>query len=143
MLDRQASMGYLFLSIAIAGEVVATSFLKLASGENSRWWAYLIVAVGYVLAFVMLSLTLSNGVPLGIAYAIWAGVGVVLVALISWIVFHELLSWQQVVGIALVIGGVVLLELGGDHHHETPAAAATQSVVAEAPEPPTSTTSAT
>jgi small multidrug resistance pump len=51
-------------------------------------------------------------VPLGIAYAVWAGVGVVLVAIISWLVFHEMLTWQQLVGMALVVAGVVLLEAG-------------------------------
>jgi small multidrug resistance pump len=108
-------MGYLFLALAIVGEVVATSFLKLTSGERAVWWAYPIVVVGYIFAFSMLSLTLSKGVPLGIAYAIWAGVGVVLVAIISWLAFGEMLTWQQLVGMALVIGGVVLLELGGRH----------------------------
>jgi small multidrug resistance pump len=79
------------------------------------WWAYVIVGVGYVASFVALSLTLRGGVPLGIAYAIWAGVGVVAVAIISWVVFHESLTWQQLVGMALVAGGVALLELGGGH----------------------------
>jgi len=108
-------MGYILLSIAIVGEVIATSFLKLTSGDKAVWWAYPIVGLGYVLAFTMLSLSLGKGVPLGIAYAIWAGVGVVLVALISWLVFHEPLSLLQVAGIVLVVGGVTLLELGGKH----------------------------
>jgi small multidrug resistance pump len=108
-------MGYLYLAVAILSEVVATSFLKYASGPKNVWWAYIIVAVGYLLSFVLLSLTLRAGVPLGIAYAIWAGVGVVAVAVISWVVFHEALTWQQLVGMVLVIGGVGLLELGGRH----------------------------
>ena len=108
-------MGYIFLSIAIIGEVIATSFLKLTSGDKSVWWAYPIVGVGYVLAFTMLSLSLGKGIPLGIAYAIWAGVGVILVALISWFVFHEPLSLLQVGGIVLVVAGVTMLELGGKH----------------------------
>ncbi len=108
-------MGYLFLALAIVGEVIATTFLKFTSGEKAVWWAYPIVGVGYVFAFFMLSQTLSRGVPLGIAYAIWAGVGVVLVAIISWLAFGELLTWQQLVGIALVVAGVALLELGGKH----------------------------
>src|ERR1700709_1357649 len=99
-------MGYVFLALAIVTEVVATSFLKLTSGDRNVWWAYIIVAVGYIASFVMLSLTLSHGVPLGIAYAIWAGVGVVAVAIISWLVFHETLTWQQILGIVLVMGGV-------------------------------------
>jgi len=105
-------MGYVFLAIAIAAEVIGTTFLKFTSGERQIWWAYPIVAVGYVLSFVMLSQTLSRGVPLGIAYAIWAGAGVVLVAVISWLFFHESLTWQQLVGMVLVIAGVVLLEAG-------------------------------
>lgn len=108
-------MGYVFLALAIIGEVIATTFLKFTSGERAVWWAYPIVVAGYVFAFFMLSLTLSRGVPLGIAYALWAGIGVVLVALISWLVFHESLTWLQLAGMALVIGGVVLLELGGRH----------------------------
>jgi small multidrug resistance pump len=108
-------VGYIYLGIAIVTEVIATSFLKFASGPKGVWWAYLIVGVGYVASFVALSLTLRGGVPLGIAYAIWAGVGVVAVAIISWVVFHESLTWQQLVGMALVAGGVALLELGGGH----------------------------
>ena len=105
-------MGYVFLALAIIGEVIATTFLKFTSGERQVWWAYPIVGVGYVFAFVMLSLTLSRGVPLGIAYALWAGIGVVLVAIISWLVFHESLTWVQILGMALVVAGAVLLEVG-------------------------------
>jgi small multidrug resistance pump len=108
-------VGYLYLAAAIVSEVIATSFLKYASGPKNVWWAYIIVVVGYVLSFVLLSLTLRAGVPLGIAYAIWAGVGVVAVAVISWAVFREMLTWPQLVGMVLVIGGVGLLELGGKH----------------------------
>jgi small multidrug resistance pump len=108
-------MGYLYLAAAIVSEVVATSFLKFASGPKNVWWAYIIVAVGYILSFVLLSVTLRSGVPLGIAYAIWAGVGVIAVAIISWVVFHESLTWPQIAGMVLVIGGVGLLELGGRH----------------------------
>ena len=108
-------MGYLYLAIAILSEVVATSFLKLTSGERAVWWAYPIVAVGYLLSFWMLSLTLSAKVPLGIAYAIWAGAGVVLVAVVSWLVFKESLTLVQIIGMGLVIGGVVMLELGARH----------------------------
>lgn len=108
-------MGYVFLALAIIGEVVATTFLKFTSGERQVWWAYPIVGVGYVFAFAMLSLTLSRGVPLGIAYALWAGIGVVLVAVISWLFFHESLTVMQIAGMGLVIAGVLLLELGAAH----------------------------
>jgi small multidrug resistance pump len=112
-------MGYLYLAIAILSEVIATSFLKFASGPRGTWWAYAIVGVGYVVSFVSLSLTLRAGLPLGIAYAIWAGIGVVAVAIISWLVFREALTWQQILGMALVAGGVALLELGGAKHPAT------------------------
>lgn len=105
-------MGYVFLALAIVGEVIATTFLKFTSGERAQWWAYGVVVVGYVFAFAMLSQSLARDVPLGIAYGIWAGVGVVLVAVVSWLVFQESLTWVQLVGMALVVGGVVLLELG-------------------------------
>jgi len=108
-------MGYLFLALAIIGEVIATSFLKFTSGDKAQWWAYAVVVVGYVFAFSMLSLTLSRGIPLGIAYAIWAGVGVVAVAIISWLVFGESLTLVQLGGMALVAAGVAMLELGGKH----------------------------
>jgi small multidrug resistance pump len=107
--------GYLFLALAIVTEVIATTFLKFTSGENARWWAYLVVAVGYIASFVALAQALARGVPLGIGYAIWAAVGVALIALISWVFFRESLTWVQVIGIALVIAGVGLLELGGKH----------------------------
>ena len=106
-------MGYVFLVGAIIAEVVATSFLKLTSGERAVWWAFPIVVVGYVAAFSMLSLTLGRGIPLGTAYGIWAGAGVALVAVISWLVYGETLTWAQLVGLALIIGGVALVELGG------------------------------
>lgn len=106
-------VAYLFLSAAIVFEVVATSFLRFTAGERATWWAYPIVVCGYVLAFVALALALGRGIPLGIAYAVWAGVGVVLVALVSRFAFAETLTGAQLVGIGLVVAGVVLLELGG------------------------------
>lgn len=106
-------MGYLFLAGAIVAEVIATTALKFATGDGSKVVPYTIVVLGYVGAFVLLSLSLTNGVPLGVAYAIWAGIGVVLVVIISWLLFGESLSLLQIAGIVLVVGGVGLLELGG------------------------------
>ncbi len=108
-------LGYIFLAIAIVTEVIATTFLKFTSGENQRWWAYVIVVVGYLASFAALSQSLGRGVPLGVAYAIWSAVGVALIVIISWIFFHEALTWVQVVGIVLLIAGVGLLEIGGRH----------------------------
>jgi small multidrug resistance pump len=108
-------MGYLYLAIAIVAEVFATTALKFTTGGGNKLVPYAIVGVGYVLAFVMLAQSLAKGVPLGIAYAIWAGVGVVVVVVISWLLFKESLTWMQIAGMALVIVGVGLLELGGKH----------------------------
>ena len=109
-------MGYLFLAGAIVAEVIATTALKVATGDGAnRIVAYAIVTLGYVAAFAMLAQSLTQGVPLGIAYAMWAGVGVVLVVMVSWIFFTEPLTLVQIGGMVLVIGGVAMLELGGKH----------------------------
>lgn len=109
-------MGYLFLAGAIMAEVIGTVALKFATGEStSKILPYAMVAVGYVSSFVLLSQSLTKGVPLGIAYAIWAGVGVVLVVVISWLFFKEPLTLVQIAGMILVIGGVTMLELGAKH----------------------------
>jgi small multidrug resistance pump len=108
-------MGYLLLAGAIIAEVIATTALKYTTGEGNKVVPYVLVAVGYIGAFVLLAQSLSKGVPLGISYAIWAGVGVVLVAVISWLLFKESLSLMQIGGMVLVVGGVALLELGGRH----------------------------
>ena len=109
-------MGYLFLAGAIVAEVIATTALKFATGDAAnKIVPYAIVTLGYVAAFALLSKSLTNGVPLGIAYAIWAGVGVVMVVVISWLFFKETLTLVQIGGMVLVIGGVTMLELGGKH----------------------------
>ncbi len=108
-------MGYLFLGLAIVGEVTATTFLKFTTGENVKWWAWAIVVVGYVFSFTMLQQALTRGIPLGIAYAIWCGIGIIAVALISYLVFHESLTVVQFVGMGLLVVGVLMLELGASH----------------------------
>lgn len=105
-------MAYLFLIGAILFEVAGTVSLRLAV-DNRRW--YSAVAVGYLVAFIMLTLTLANGLPLGIAYGIWAAAGVALTAIISKFLFKEPLTWLMSLGIVLIIGGVLLIELGAAH----------------------------
>ena len=102
-------MHWLYLSVAILSEVVATSALKAADGF-SRWFPSLLVVTGYGLSFHFLSLTLRT-IPLGIAYAIWSGVGVALVSLVGWAIYHQPLDTGAVVGIALIVAGVVVLNL--------------------------------
>jgi small multidrug resistance pump len=99
----------LFLAVAIAFEVLATSALKLTDGFT-RLGPSIVTILGYGLAFYFLSLTLRT-LPVGIVYAIWAGVGVVLVALIGWLVFRQPLDAWAIVGIALILAGVLVLNV--------------------------------
>ena len=105
-------MAYVFLVGAILFEVAGTVCLRLAV-EEKRWYGG--VAVGYLTAFAMLSLTLANGLPLGIAYGIWAAAGVALTAVIGKVLFREPFTWLMGLGIVLIAGGVLLIELGAVH----------------------------
>ena len=100
---------WLFLSIAIISEVVATSALKSSAGFTQLWPSLLVIA-DYAAAFFFLSLTLRT-MPVGVAYAIWSGVGIVLITLIAWIVLGQPLDGPAVVGLALIVAGVVVLNV--------------------------------
>jgi small multidrug resistance pump len=100
---------WIFLSIAIVSEVIATSCLKAAEGFT-RLWPSLMVVAGYLLAFYFLSLTLKT-IPVGIAYAIWSGVGVVLIALSGWIFLGQSLDIPAVIGLFLIVAGVVIISV--------------------------------
>ena len=100
-------MNWLYLGIAIGAEVIATSALKSADGFT-RLVPSIVVLVGYVIAFYFLSLTLKT-IPVGLAYAIWAGVGMVLIALIGWLVLRQPLDAPALIGIGLIITGVVVI----------------------------------
>ncbi|MGW4482432.1 DMT family transporter [Amycolatopsis sp. NPDC004368] len=104
---------YLYLALAIGAEVTATVSLKLSEGFTKVVPSAL-VAVGYGVAFFALSRVLKAGLPIGIAYAIWAAVGVALVAIIGVLFLREPLNLVMVGGLVLVIGGVVLIEVGGN-----------------------------
>jgi small multidrug resistance pump len=105
---------YLLLAIAIVGEVSATTALKLS--ENfSRPLPSVVVVVGYLVAFGVLAKLLKDGFPVGVAYAVWAAAGIAAVALIGALFLREPVTWTMVGGLALIIGGVVLLELGRSH----------------------------
>jgi small multidrug resistance pump len=101
-------MQWLYLSIAILAEVVATSSLKAAEGFT-RLTPSLMVILGYGTAFYFLSLTLRT-MLVGTAYAIWSGVGTVLVSLIAWILFNQKLDAAAIAGITLIIAGVVIIK---------------------------------
>ena len=100
-------MSYVYLAIAIVSEVIATSALK-ASNHFTLPVPSLIVVVAYATAFFCLSLTLRT-IPLGIAYAIWAGGGTGLLAIAAYVVFQQALDGAAIVGIALILAGVAIL----------------------------------
>jgi small multidrug resistance pump len=102
-------MNWLFLSIAIAAEVIATSALKAADGFT-RLGPSLVVIAGYGIAFYFLSLAL-RGIPVGVAYAVWSGVGIVLISVIGWFAFGQTLDAAAVLGIGLIMAGVIVLNV--------------------------------
>lgn len=100
---------WVYLGIAIVSEVIATSALKASEGFT-RPWPSLIVVVGYLLAFYCLSLTLRS-LPVGVVYAIWSGLGIVLVSLIAWLLFGQKLDLPAIIGMGLIIAGVLVMNL--------------------------------
>lgn len=100
---------WLTLAVAIVTEVLATSSLKASDGFT-RLWPSLGAALGYMLSLYCLSLT-QRVIPVGVVYAVWSGVGIVLISLMGWAVFDQVLSLQAWLGIALIVAGVLLLQL--------------------------------
>lgn len=97
------------LAIAIIAEVIATSALKVSEGFT-RLIPSLVVVIGYSIAFYGLALTLKV-IPVGVAYAIWSGMCIVLVALIGWFVFDQKLDPAAIIGMVLIITGVVVMNV--------------------------------
>lgn len=104
--------GWLYLALAIASELVGTGSLRWTN--DGPWWAWVLVGIAYGCAFLMLALALRS-IDLGIAYALWAGIGTVGAALIGVAIFGERLSTVAVAGIALIIVGAVVVNLGINH----------------------------
>lgn len=100
---------YCYLLIAIIAEVIATSTLKL-SQSFTRPWPSLITILGYGIAFYCLSLALRT-MPTGIAYAIWSGLGIVLISIVSWLFFKQALDLPAIIGLALIIAGVLVINV--------------------------------
>ena len=103
---------YIALLLAVVAETVGTSALQ-ASQQFSRLIPSVIVVVSYALAFWLLSLALKS-MPVGVVYAIWSGLGIVLIALIGFVVFGQRLDLPAVLGIGLIIAGVAVLHLFSD-----------------------------
>jgi small multidrug resistance pump len=103
---------YLYLIAAVAAETVGTSALQ-ASQQFSRLWPSVLVVLSYATAFWLLSLALE-AMPVGVVYAIWSGLGIVLIALIGFLVFGQRLDLPAVLGIGLIMAGVAVLHLFSD-----------------------------
>ena len=101
-------MQWLYLSIAILAEVIATSSLKAAEGFT-RLIPSLIVVFGYGTAFYFLSLSLRT-MQVGTAYAIWSGVGTVIISIVAWLFYNQKLDAPSILGMALIISGVIIIK---------------------------------
>jgi small multidrug resistance pump len=101
-------MPYVYLAISLVAEVIATSALKASDGF-SKLWPSVIVVIGYGIAFHFLALTLKT-IPVGVAYAIWAGAGVTIVAIVGWVLFGQKLDAPAIIGMAMIVGGVVIMQ---------------------------------
>lgn len=102
-------MGYFYLAIAIVAEVIGTTALNASQGFT-RWLPSTITVLGYGVAFYGLSLTLRT-IPMGVAYAVWAGCGIVLIALAGAVFFRQIPDWPAILGMLLIVAGVVCVTL--------------------------------
>lgn len=102
-------MRWALLLAAVASEVAATLSLK---GALEHGWLYAVVVAGYVAAFLLLAAVLRAGMPLGVAYGIWGALGVAFTAVLSAVIFGEQLTALMGAGLVLIIGGILLVELG-------------------------------
>ena len=100
---------WIYLLIAIIVEVIGTSGLKASDGFT-RLWPSLLTIVAYCTSFFFLSLTLRI-IPVGIAYAVWGGVGIVLITFVGWIYFGQRLDVPAILGMSLIVSGVVILNV--------------------------------
>lgn len=100
---------YIYLLVAVAFEVVATSALKESDGFT-QLWPSLLAIVGYGFAFYFLSLTLRH-MPVGIMYAVWSGAGIVFITAVGWVAFRQTLDAPAVIGIGLILAGVLVINL--------------------------------
>lgn len=102
-------MKWIYLFAAIVAEIIGTSALN-ASDAFSRLWPSVITVVSYSIAFYLLALTLRE-IPVGVAYAIWSGVGIALIALVGFLFFDQRLDAAALIGIGLIVSGVLVMNV--------------------------------
>ena len=101
--------GYAWLAIAIVAEVIGTSTLKASEGFT-RLLPSVVTAIGYAIAFYCLSHSMKT-VPVGVGYAIWSGVGIVLITAIAWVLFKQKLDLPAMIGMSMILAGVVVINV--------------------------------
>ncbi|MEZ5665072.1 MAG: multidrug efflux SMR transporter [Burkholderiaceae bacterium] len=104
-----ASNSWLVLGLAIVAEVIGTSALK-ASDSFTRPLPSLLVVAGYAVSFYCLTIVLRS-IPVGVAYAVWSGLGIVLITLVAYVVYHQTIDLAGLIGMGLIIAGVLVLNL--------------------------------
>ncbi len=104
-------MSWLFLALAIAVEMVAAMSMRASEGLRKKVWLAP-MAVGYLLAFTMLALSMTYGMPVGVAYGVWSAVGIALTAVLARIIFDDPLTLLMGIGMVVIMGGVLLVEAG-------------------------------
>lgn len=102
-------MPYILLFFAVTAETIGTTALQ-ASQQFTRFWPSVVVVIAYAISFALLSMALKY-LPVGIAYAIWSGLGIILIALIGFIVFGQRLDAPAIAGMALILGGILVINL--------------------------------
>ena len=102
-------LSYLYLAIAIVAEVIATSALK-ASAEFTKLGPSLIVIIGYAFSFYLMTLVLRT-IPIGITYAVWSGVGIVLVSVVGVFLYKQTLDLPAILGISMIVAGVIVIHV--------------------------------
>jgi small multidrug resistance pump len=104
-------MKWVYLLLAIGSEIFGTLSLRASDGFSKQVWL-ISVALGYGLSFYLLSQSLKLGMPVGVGYAIWSGIGVILIALFAKIIWNDPLTLFMLIGFVLIIAGVVIVEIG-------------------------------
>ncbi len=105
-------MHYLYLLVAVLAETIGTTALQ-ASQQFSRFWPSVLVVLAYGISFYLLALTLRF-LPVGIVYALWSGLGIILIALIGFAVFGQRLDLPAVLGLGLIIAGIIVIHMFSD-----------------------------
>ena len=100
---------YLILALAVLAETIGTTALQ-ASQQFSRIGPSIVVVVAYAVSFYLLSMTLRT-LPVGVVYALWSGLGIVLIATIGWVVFGQKLDFAAIIGLIMIIGGIAVIHL--------------------------------